>query len=99
MDEPRLAIGFGLAAEVADVDLERVGVGAEVVAPDAIEDDLARHDLPGVSQQQLEERELRTCQLHRPVASLHDASGRLEAEISHTQDLLFARVEADAPQQ
>ena len=44
VDQARLATGLGLAAQVADVDLERVGRGREVVAPDLVEDELARED-------------------------------------------------------
>ena len=42
LDEPRLAVRLGLAAQVADVDLERVRGRAEVEAPDALEDQRAR---------------------------------------------------------
>ena len=41
----RLAAGLGLAAQVADVDVERVRGRAEVVAPHALEDDRPREHL------------------------------------------------------
>ena len=41
VDQPRLALGLGLAAQVADVDLEGVRGRREVVAPDLLEDERA----------------------------------------------------------
>ena len=38
MDQPRFSAGFGLPAEIADVDVERVRGEPEVVAPDALEE-------------------------------------------------------------
>ena len=38
LDQPRLAALLGLAAQVADVDLERVRARSEVVAPDRLEE-------------------------------------------------------------
>src|SRR5262249_30770649 len=58
LDQPRLAVRLGLAAEVADVDVERVRRQAEVVAPDALEDERASQDLARVPQEQLEQVEL-----------------------------------------
>ena len=40
---------FGLAPQIADVDVERVRRRAEVVAPDPLEDDRARQHLPRVA--------------------------------------------------
>ena len=50
------AARLGLAAQVADVDVERVRAEAEVVAPDALEDDRAGQHLARVAQEQLEQR-------------------------------------------
>ena len=42
VDQSRLVTRLGLAAEIADVDLERIRRRAEVVAPDAVEHERAR---------------------------------------------------------
>src|SRR2546423_4651257 len=58
VDQPRLAIGLELAAQVGHVDLERVGAGAEVVAPHLLEDPRAGEHHPGVAHEELQEPEL-----------------------------------------
>ena len=47
LDQTRPAAGLGLAPQVADVHVERIRREAEVVAPDALEDDRAREHLAG----------------------------------------------------
>src|SRR4051812_23493584 len=42
-DEPRFTVGLGLAAQVPDVDVERLRRRLEVVSPDALVDRVARH--------------------------------------------------------
>src|SRR6201999_2838691 len=49
--EPRLSSRLELAPQVPDVDLERVGAGAEVIAPDVLEDLAAREHLARVAQE------------------------------------------------
>ena len=43
-DQPGLAVGFGLAPEVPDVDVERLRRRLELVAPDPLVDRVAGHD-------------------------------------------------------
>src|SRR5512133_1311580 len=69
VNQARLAAGFGLPPQIADVDVERIGSEAEVVAPHALEDDRARQHLARVAQEQLEEREFRPRQLDQAAAA------------------------------
>jgi hypothetical protein len=97
VDQPRPAAGLGLAPQVADVDVERVRGEAEVVAPDALEDQRPRQHLAGVEQEQLEQRELRARQLDHFAAALHLTGAGVELEVGEAKRL--ARAVARAPQQ
>src|SRR5258708_37549746 len=59
VDQAGLAARPGPAPQIADVDPEGIGGGAEVVAPHPVEDKLAGEDLPGVWNEQLAEEGLR----------------------------------------
>ena len=85
--QPGLAPALGLAAQVADVDGQRIGPRVEVVAPDPVEDDLAGEDLAGVAQQELEEVELDPGQGERAVSPAGLAGSRVELQIGEAQDL------------
>src|SRR5690348_10481594 len=68
LEESGFALGFGLAAQVADIDLEAVGGRGEVVAPHGLEDVHSLQHPPRVLQEQLEERsEEHTSELQSPV--------------------------------
>src|SRR5436305_7723796 len=58
MQEARLVALLGLAAQVAHVYAQRVGRGAEVVAPHVLEDLRAGEHLLGVAEEQLQKQEL-----------------------------------------
>jgi hypothetical protein len=97
VDQPRLAAELGLAPEVADVDVERVRGEPEVVAPDPIEDQRTGKDLPGVEQEQLEQRELRARELDPVAAAAHLARPGVEFQVGEAERL--TRAVARAPQQ
>ena len=98
VDEPRLAAGLGLAAQVADVHVERVRAEAEVVAPDALVDHRAREHLARVAQEQLEQRELGARQLDRLAVARHLARPRVQLEIAE-RELLALVVRGDTAKQ
>src|SRR5579871_6605372 len=77
----RLALAFGLAPEVADVDSERVGARVEVVAPHAVQEELAGEDLARVAHEQLEEVELDPGQGERAPGPCRLAGAEVEREI------------------
>src|SRR5215218_7653877 len=58
MEEPRLAIGFELPSQVGDEDLDRVRDRERVIAPDLVEQLLARDHEALVAHQVLEQLEL-----------------------------------------
>src|SRR5204863_5826661 len=69
LDEPRLAVRLGLAAEIPDENLERVRVGPEVVAPDPLEDHPPRQDDAWIAGEELQQRELGAGELERALAA------------------------------
>ena len=81
LQQARLAVLFELAAEVADVDPERVRGRAEVVAPDALVDLRARQHLARVAQEELEQVELGARQLQAAVAARGLARRRVERDV------------------
>src|SRR5262249_26422876 len=81
VDEAREAALLGLATEVADVHVERIGGRSEVVPPDPLEDDRARQHLARIPEEQLQERELRAREIDRPPAAAHLACARIELEV------------------
>jgi hypothetical protein len=98
VQQPRLPARLRLAAQVADVDLQRVRRRAEVVAPDAIEDLLAGEHLPRVLQEQLEQEELGAGELDRPPVAGDLVRVRVELEVAEAQRAPLA-LPARSPQQ
>src|SRR5437879_6420297 len=68
VDQPRLALGLELAAQVGDVDLEGIGAGAEIVAPHLLEDPRPGEDHPRVAQEELQQAELGARELELALA-------------------------------
>jgi hypothetical protein len=100
VDQPRRAAFLRLSPQVADVHVERIGARAEVVAPDALEDDRARQHLPGIPQEQLEQRELGARELDRRVAAPDLARSEVELEVGEPQSRVRGLVVARrAPEQ
>src|SRR5579872_3860943 len=87
LDQARLAPCLGLAAQIADVHVERVRAEAEVVAPHALKDDRSRQHLTRVQHEELEQRELRARELDLVVAAMHLARRRVEVEVGEAQRL------------
>lgn len=90
----RLAARLGLAAQIHDVHVEGVGRRLEVEAPDRLEDLLAGQHLPGVGQEHLQERELRTRQLHHPLAPRHLTGRQVHPQITEGEDVLVGLLAA-----
>ena len=100
VEQPRLVLGLGLAAQVADVDLEAVGGRREVEAPDLLEDEGALQHPARPAQEQLEQGELGAGQLHQPLAAAYLAGGEVHAQVGEGQVLVgVAGLGGDAAQQ
>src|SRR3982751_2177353 len=69
MEESRFPTGFELPSQVGDEDLDRVGDRERVIAPDLVEQLLARDHEPLVAHQVLEQLELALGELDRAVAA------------------------------
>src|SRR5687768_2121147 len=69
MEEPRLAIGFELPSQVGDEDLDRVRDRERVVAPDLVEQLLARDHQALVAHEVLEQLELALRELDLALAA------------------------------
>src|SRR5438552_19158597 len=87
VDEPRLAGGLGLSAQITHVDLEGVGGGLGAVAPDAVEDELAGQDPARISEQELQQEELCGSQPDEAVAPVRLAGVDVEGQIGEVEDL------------
>src|SRR3954453_6676128 len=85
VQQARLAAGLELAAQVGDEDLDRVRLRERVVAPDLVEQPLARDDDALVAHQVLEQLELALGQLDRAVAAKHLVRVRIEIEVGDDQ--------------
>ena len=81
VQQARLVADLGLAAQVADVDAERVRAGAEVIAPDVLEDRRARQHLAGVAQEHLEQQELGAGEREQPLAAPRLVGARVQAQV------------------
>src|SRR3954468_18105178 len=71
MEEARLSTGFELPSQVGDEDLDRVRDRERVVAPDLVEQLLARDHEPLVAHQVLEQLELALGELDPALAAEH----------------------------
>src|SRR6476646_3306864 len=99
VDEPRRVALLRLAAEVADVDVERVRRRTEVVAPHALEDARPRQHLSRVAQEELEQREFGPRELDRPSAPAHLACSQVELEIGEAQNVTALVTVPGTPQE
>src|SRR5215216_6266785 len=91
VDEAGLVGLFGLASQVTHVHLEGVRGRFGPVAPDAVEDELTGQDATGVSEQELQQEELRWRQPDETVAAMSFARVDVEAQIGESEDLARAR--------
>src|SRR3954471_444702 len=82
VDDARLAALLGLAAQVADVDVERVRRERDVEAPYALVDHVAREDLLGVAQEQLEQAVLGAGELECAAAARGAERLQVEHEVA-----------------
>src|SRR4051794_41367850 len=81
VQEPRLAAGLELAPEVGHEHLDGVRRGERVVAPDLLEQPLARHHDALVAHQVLEQLELPLGQLDDTLAARDLVRVRVEREV------------------
>ena len=95
-DEQRRLAGLGLdlLAQAVDVGLERVGRHAGVVAPDLVQQDLARHRLVADAVEVLQDRGLLLGQVDAAAVLAHQhLGGRLEAVGADRQHDVVAELE------
>src|SRR3954447_14596433 len=74
-----------LAAQVADIDAQRVRGGAEVVSPNALVDDAVREHAARVEHQKLEQLVLRARELDEVLADDDAVTVRVEAQLGERQ--------------
>src|SRR5919106_5555548 len=85
MEEPRLAIGFELPSQVGDEDLDRVRDRERVVAPDLVEQLLARDHEALVAHQVLEQLELALREIDLALAARDLVGVRVEHQVGDPQ--------------
>src|SRR3954454_13779878 len=91
MEESRFPTGFELPSEIRDEELDRVGDRERVVAPDLVEQLLARDDQPLVAHEVLEQLELPLGQLDPPFPALALVGVGFEHQFADTQRRHAAR--------
>src|SRR4051812_1717376 len=97
MEETRLATGFELPSQVGDEDLDRVRDRERVIAPDLVEQLLARDHEALVAHQVLEQLELALREVDRALAAGDLVGVRVEHQVADPQRGHAAR--RPAPQQ
>src|SRR3954468_1171646 len=97
MEESRLPTGFQLSPEIRNEDFNRVGDRERVVAPDLVEQLLARDHQALVAHQILEQLELALWELDRAVRARDFVRVWVQLEVAHAQRGHAAR--GTAPQQ
>src|SRR3954454_17653674 len=85
MEEPRLATGFELSSEVGHEHLDGVRDRERVVAPDLVQELLARDHEPLVAHQVLEQLELALREVDRPLPAGHLVRIGIEHEVADAQ--------------
>src|SRR5215210_4045629 len=85
MEEPWLAIGFQLSAEVRDEHLDRVRDGEGVIAPDLVEQPLPRDHEALVAHQVLEQLELALREIDRAFAARDLVRIGVQRQVRHPQ--------------
>src|SRR3954471_18929570 len=85
VQQSRLAAPLELAAQVGDEHLDRVRLRERVVAPDLVEQALARDDDPLVAHEVLEQLELALGQLDLALAAAHLVGVGVELEVAGHQ--------------
>src|SRR5205823_3625552 len=79
--------GAELLAQAPDADVDDVGVGVEVVAPDLREEPLAADHLARALEQAVQNLELAVGELHEAIPELSLPAGEVERERAHAQDV------------
>src|SRR5579875_1037912 len=82
LDESGLAALLELVPEVADIDLEHVGIAPKIVSPDLLEDHIPREHLAGMPHKEGEEFVLLGCQLDDPIPAHRFPARRIKLEIA-----------------
>src|SRR3954451_15761396 len=85
VQQPRLAAGLELAPQVGDEDLDRVRLREGVIAPDLVEQPLARDHDALVAHQVLEQLELALRELDAALAAVHLVRVRVELQVARGQ--------------
>src|SRR5699024_462730 len=85
VDQPRLPLGFGLAAQVTDIDFQRVARRGEVEAPRLLENAAAGEHPSWVGDQHFQQREFGTGETDLPLAAGDLAGRRVQGQIGKCQ--------------
>ena len=80
-DQRREARWIDLFAQTADVHVDQVGAGVEVITPDFLEDHHAREDLPGVTHQEFQQLVFGGQQAQRLLGAAGFAADQVEFEV------------------
>ena len=98
MNQPASEPFIDLLTETVDVHIDQIAARVEIVGPSRFQQHGAGHDLVGVPQQQLEQKELATLQVDHPTGPRHGATFRIDFQIADPKGRVPARAVGAAPQ-
>src|SRR5947209_17995576 len=81
VDQSRLAVGLGLAAQVTDVHLERITRRREIETPHLLENAAARQYPSRIGDQHLQQSEFGAGKADLPLPAGHFAGYRIKAQV------------------
>src|SRR5262249_46773629 len=86
VQQPRLAAGLQLRAQVPDVHVDHVAQRRAAAAPHRVQQLLPAEYLPGMAEEVVQQRELLRGQLDRPAGPAHLAGTRVERQVAEGQN-------------
>src|SRR5215210_915158 len=87
-DQALLSGGVHLPPQVADVDVNEVGRQAELLVPDAREEEIPGEHPPGILGHELEQFVFAGCKLYLPVGPSHPSGRGVDLEVGNTEYLV-----------
>ena len=87
-DQIWFTVGIQLLAQIADVNLNGVGLRLVVETPHLLEDDFLADDLLRVAGEELQQLVLAPRQLYLAPSPLHPPAGRMDRQVTDRDDVL-----------
>src|SRR5262249_39293497 len=86
MEEGAVKATINLAPEIADIDIDDIGITEEVKVPDVLGNLCAGEHVPGMAHEIFQEGELPRAQLDQASATMDLAPGGVHSKVTEVQD-------------